>query len=134
MVVGIDGSETALGAAQWAAEFAARHALALTLLHVIPRWEWHFVTGAPPAEFDQGAAGDRALAAAQAAVPRPIRISTSAPPPSGVRSPRPWPRPRSPPGSWWWAPVRRTTVCWVDTRSPSRTGRTVGGGLAATGR
>jgi len=39
IVVGIDGSDTALGGAQWAAEFAASRALPLTLLHAIPKLE-----------------------------------------------------------------------------------------------
>lgn len=68
VIAGIDGSETALGAARWAAEFAVRHALELTLLHVIPRWDWHFVAADPPAEFDPSAEGDTALGAAQTAV------------------------------------------------------------------
>lgn len=36
VVAGIDGSKTALGAAQWAAEYAAGSGLALTLLHATP--------------------------------------------------------------------------------------------------
>ena len=36
IVVGIVGSDTALGGAQWAAEFAASRAIPLTLLHAIP--------------------------------------------------------------------------------------------------
>lgn len=44
VVAGIDGSETALGGARWAAEYAAQHSLPLTLLHVIPRMEWHFTS------------------------------------------------------------------------------------------
>jgi len=39
IVVGIDGSDTALGGAQWAADFAAIRALPLTLLHAIPMLE-----------------------------------------------------------------------------------------------
>ena len=39
IVVGIDGSDTALGGAQWAAEFAASRALPLTLMHAIPTLE-----------------------------------------------------------------------------------------------
>jgi nucleotide-binding universal stress UspA family protein len=39
IVVGIDGSDTALGGAQWAAEFAASRALPLTLMHAIPMLE-----------------------------------------------------------------------------------------------
>jgi nucleotide-binding universal stress UspA family protein len=44
VVVGIDGSDTALGGARWAAQYAARHSLPLTLLHVTPRLEWHFAS------------------------------------------------------------------------------------------
>ena len=68
VVAGIDGSDTALGAAQWAAEFANRHALPLTLLHAIPRLDWHFASAAPSAELDRSADGDRVLAAAETAV------------------------------------------------------------------
>lgn len=39
IVAGIDGSDTALGGAQWAAEFAASRALPLTLVHAIPKLE-----------------------------------------------------------------------------------------------
>lgn len=68
VVAGIDGSGTALGAAQWAAEFATRHALPLTLLHAIPRMDWHFAGAAPPADRDRSADGDRVLTAAETAV------------------------------------------------------------------
>ena len=68
VVVGIDGSDTALGAARWAAELAAMRGFALTLLHAIPRLNWHFATADATTEPD-GADGDRALAAAEAAVP-----------------------------------------------------------------
>lgn len=68
VVVGIDGSDAALGAARWAADFAARHALGLTLLHAIPRLDWHFATVAPPAATEGSNAGDAALAAAETAV------------------------------------------------------------------
>jgi len=54
IVVGIDGSDTALGGAQWAAEFAASRALPLTLLHAIPTLE--------------PGAGGQVLATAEAAV------------------------------------------------------------------
>jgi nucleotide-binding universal stress UspA family protein len=51
VVVGVDGSDSALGAALWAADLAARWALPLTLLHAVPRLEWHFsTTPAPPLE------------------------------------------------------------------------------------
>ena len=68
VVVGIDGSDTALGAARWAAEFATRHALPLTLLHAIPKLDWHFASADPPAELDRITDGDRVLAAAETAV------------------------------------------------------------------
>ncbi|MCV7174989.1 universal stress protein [Mycolicibacterium sphagni] len=68
VVAGIDGSETALGAAQWAAGFATRHALPLTLLHAIPKLDWHFASADPPAELPRSADGDSALAAAETAV------------------------------------------------------------------
>jgi nucleotide-binding universal stress UspA family protein len=42
VVVGIDGSEAALGAARWAADFAAADGSPLLLLHAIPRFEWYF--------------------------------------------------------------------------------------------
>lgn len=57
VVVGIDGSETALGAAQWAAAFAAGHALPLTLLHAASRFDLHADTAA-----------DEALSVAETAV------------------------------------------------------------------
>lgn len=65
--MGIDGSDTALGAARWAADFAARHTLGLTLLHVVPRLDWHFVGAEPSAELAGSGAADRALADAEAA-------------------------------------------------------------------
>ena len=66
VVVGIDGSEAALGAAGWAAEFAAKRGSGQPLLHAIPRLECHFTTEDVPAEPE--ADGDEVLAAAQAAV------------------------------------------------------------------
>lgn len=68
VVVGIDGSDTALAAAQWAAEFAAGKSLPLTLVHAIPRLDWHFASVDPPAEPDRSSAGDTALATALTAV------------------------------------------------------------------
>ena len=65
VVAGIDGSDAALGAARWAAEFAARHGLALTLLHAIPRLDWHFASIDPPVE---AKGSDGVLAAAEASV------------------------------------------------------------------
>ena len=63
VVAGIDGSDTALGAARWAAEFAAAQGLPLTLLHVTSKLDWHFT--APPAEVESSANGDAVLAAAE---------------------------------------------------------------------
>ncbi|MCB0931788.1 MAG: universal stress protein [Mycobacterium sp.] len=68
VVVGVDGSETALGGARWAAKFASAHALPLTLLHVIPRMDWHFTDAHPPTTLDRSAEGDAALAAVETAV------------------------------------------------------------------
>lgn len=68
VVVGVDGSDTALGAAQWAAEFAAGRALPLTLLHAVPNLDWHFFSAIPPAEIDQHPDRDAVLAAAETAV------------------------------------------------------------------
>ncbi|MCW1959805.1 MAG: universal stress protein [Mycobacterium sp.] len=67
VVVGIDGSDTALGGARWAAEYAAGHALSLTLLHVIPRIDWHFAAEHAPAELEAHT-GDAVLATAEAAI------------------------------------------------------------------
>lgn len=64
VVVGIDGSDDALGAAAWAADYAGRRGLPLTLLHAIPRLDFHFAAPAQPVEPD-GAHGDAALTAAQ---------------------------------------------------------------------
>jgi len=68
VVVGVDGSDTALGAARWAAEFAAGHALPLTLLHAVPNLDWHFFSAVPPPEIDQHPDRDAVLAAAETAV------------------------------------------------------------------
>jgi nucleotide-binding universal stress UspA family protein len=67
VVAGIDGSDTALGGARWAAEFADRHGLPLTLLHAIPRLDWHFATVEPSTELPEDDA-DSVLAAARTAV------------------------------------------------------------------
>jgi nucleotide-binding universal stress UspA family protein len=64
VVVGIDGSDAALGAARWAADFATKCASPLVLLHAVPLLVWHFTTEAPQAA--DGA--DAVLAAAEAAV------------------------------------------------------------------
>lgn len=62
VVVGVDGSETALGAARWAADFAGKHALPLRLLHAIPKRDWHFLGAEAPGEPDRTAGGDGILA------------------------------------------------------------------------
>lgn len=68
VVAGVDGSESALRGAQWAAEFAAAYALPLTLLHAIPTLEWHFLGDDPVMEPESGGNGDEVLAAAETAV------------------------------------------------------------------
>lgn len=71
VVVGIDGSDTALGAARWAATFAAGHGLPVTLLHAIPKLDWHFTSSqevGPPAELEAGRDGSTSLAIAEAAL------------------------------------------------------------------
>ena len=68
VVAGIDGSDTALRAAQWAAEFAAGQSIPLTLVHAIPRLDWHFASVDPPDDGGRSADGDAVLAAARAAV------------------------------------------------------------------
>ena len=68
VVAGIDGSDTALGAAQWAAEFAAARSIPLTLVHAIPRLDWHFTSVDQPDESGRSAGGDTVLAAARTAV------------------------------------------------------------------
>lgn len=67
VIAGIDGSDSALGGARWAAEFAAQHGLALTLLHAIPRLDWHFA-GAHAPEIGGSADGDALLSEAETAV------------------------------------------------------------------
>lgn len=67
VVVGVDGSDSALGAARWAAEFAARHTLPLTLLHAIPKLDWHFAGADTPADLE-ASGGDTVLATAETAV------------------------------------------------------------------
>jgi nucleotide-binding universal stress UspA family protein len=68
VVAGIDGSDSALAGARWAAEFAAARGLPLLLLHVIPRLDWHFLGADAPAGPDGSAHGDAILASAEAAV------------------------------------------------------------------
>jgi nucleotide-binding universal stress UspA family protein len=68
VVVGIDGSETAMSAAHWAARYAAASGSPLVLLHAVPRLDWHFLAEQPtPAEGEDSAA-DSVLAAAVATV------------------------------------------------------------------
>jgi nucleotide-binding universal stress UspA family protein len=66
VVVGIDGSDAALGAARWAADYAAKSSSPLVLLHAIPRMDWHFLTDAPAVDGTDSA--DAVLSAAQEAV------------------------------------------------------------------
>lgn len=65
VVVGIDGSDTALGGVRWAADFAASQGLSLLLLHGIPRLDWHFAGAGSPAGLESSSAGDAVLAAAE---------------------------------------------------------------------
>lgn len=66
VVAGVDGSDSALGAVRWAADYAAARSLPLDLLHVVSRLDLHFVAVDPAAEPDRSADGDAALAAAEA--------------------------------------------------------------------
>ena len=66
VVAGIDGSDSALGGVRWAAEVAAAYALPLTLMHVIPKLDWHFA--APPVGNEPSADGDEVLGAAEVVV------------------------------------------------------------------
>jgi len=68
VVAGIDGSEAALGAARWAAEFATRAALPLTLLHAVRKLDLHFLGPGATAELGAAPDGDSVLAAAEQAV------------------------------------------------------------------
>ncbi|WP_020107071.1 universal stress protein [Nocardia sp. 348MFTsu5.1] len=72
VVVGIDGSEGALGAALWAADFAARSGSPLQLLHAIPRLEWYFANAmvfSPESLAEELAAdGNTKLDAAESAI------------------------------------------------------------------
>lgn len=63
VVVGIDGSDTALGGARWGGEYAARHSLPVRLVHVTSRLDWHFTTADQNVDVP-GADGDAVLAAA----------------------------------------------------------------------
>ena len=68
VVVGIDGSDTALAAAQWAADYAAKNASPLLLLHAVARLDWHFLAEAPAPAVDAGSAADALITAAEATV------------------------------------------------------------------
>lgn len=68
VVVGVDGSDTALAAAKWAAEYAAKSASPLVLLHAAARLDWHFLAEAPAPAADAGNTADSVLGAAEAAV------------------------------------------------------------------
>lgn len=67
VVVGIDGSDTALAAAHWAADYAASTSSALLLLHAVARLDWHFLTGAAVPEMDESST-DSVLGPAETAV------------------------------------------------------------------
>lgn len=68
VVVGVDGSESALGGVRWAAEFADRCGCPLTLVHAIPQLRWHFTSVDPSGDVDRSTAGDTVLAAAEVVV------------------------------------------------------------------
>ena len=65
VVAGIDGSDAALGAARCAAEFAARAGLPLTLVHAVPKLDFHFLGTGAPAVLGAPTDGDAVLAAAE---------------------------------------------------------------------
>jgi nucleotide-binding universal stress UspA family protein len=67
VVVGIDGSDTALAAAQWAADYAVSTSSTLLLLHAVARLDWHFLTEAAVPEIAEGTA-DSVVGPAEAAV------------------------------------------------------------------
>jgi len=67
VVVGIDGSETSLAAAQWAAQYAAASGSPLVLLHAAARLDWHFLAEHPTLA-DGGDGVDAVLTAAKDAV------------------------------------------------------------------
>ena len=68
VVVGIDGSDTALGAARWAADLAVGHALPLMLLHAAPKMDWQFFSAVPPDELSRSIHDNPVLIAAEEAV------------------------------------------------------------------
>ncbi|TPG34972.1 universal stress protein [Mycolicibacterium hodleri] len=67
VVVGIDGSDTALAAAHWAADYAASSSSTLLLLHAAARLDWHFLADSAAPEIDEGTA-DPALGSVEVAV------------------------------------------------------------------
>jgi nucleotide-binding universal stress UspA family protein len=67
VVVGIDGSDAALGAAKWAADYAVNSSSPLVLLHAVAKLDWHFLAD-PPSTPDDAAAADTILGAAEAEV------------------------------------------------------------------
>lgn len=67
VVVGIDGSDSAMAAALWAADYAARTSSTLLLLHAVARLDWHFLTDSKAPEID-GETTDSALGPVEAAV------------------------------------------------------------------
>ncbi|MET0703254.1 MAG: universal stress protein [Mycobacterium sp.] len=67
VVVGIDGSDAALGAAKWAADYAVQISASLVLLHAVAKLDWHFLADAPTTP-DDGDAADTVLGAARAEV------------------------------------------------------------------
>ncbi|MBS4729327.1 universal stress protein [Mycobacterium sp. SM1] len=79
VVVGIDGSQAALAAAQWAVDEAVSRDVPLRLIHVIP--DRAQPEAAPPAqgkrlELEYGEAALRSAAAAVAAVAQPVTVET----------------------------------------------------------
>lgn len=67
VVVGIDGSDAALAAARWAADYADTSGAPLVLLHAVPRLDWHFLTEKPALAAPEDNAADSVLGAAEAA-------------------------------------------------------------------
>ncbi|BBY31832.1 universal stress protein [Mycolicibacterium sediminis] len=67
VVVGIDGSDTALAAARWAGEYAASTSSALVLLHAVAGLNWHFLTEAAAPQPTEGT-DDAVLGPVEAAV------------------------------------------------------------------
>ncbi|AKN17831.1 hypothetical protein MHAE_07139 [Mycobacterium haemophilum DSM 44634] len=79
VVVGIDGSQAAIAAAEWAIDEAVSRELPLCLIHVIPEQ----VEPAPPSsvgnmsiEVENGETALRTAAAAVAAIGKPVKVET----------------------------------------------------------